>query len=102
MSDTPASEFKVRPRERLAPLFDRVVVQPDAAPDKIGSIVVADTAKERPAKGTVVAVGPDVTRVAVGDRVLYAHFTGSDAEHDGAAVLILQEPDVYCRLVLDG
>jgi len=98
VSDAPVSEFKARPRDVLEPLFDRVVVLPDAAPDQIGSILVAETAQERPARGVVVAVGPDVKTVAVGDRVLYAHFTGADAEHDGQAVLVLQEPDVYAKV----
>lgn len=96
-----ASEFKVKPRttELLLPLGDRVVVRPDDAEEMIGSFYVPDVAKERPARGTVMAVGPEVTAVAAGDRVLYGHYTGSEAVHEGAEVLVLRAEDLYCKVV---
>ncbi len=96
------SEFKVRPRalDVLVPLGDRIVVRPDSAEEMIGSFYVPDVAKEKPARGTIMAVGPDVNHSVLkpGDRVLYGHFTGSDAVHEGEEVLILRAEDVYCTI----
>lgn len=105
------SEYQIKPRviELLAPFGDRVVVRPDSAEEMIGSFYVPDTAQERPARGTVVAVGPGIRlddgsvlpmTAKVGDVVIYGHFTGAEAVHNGEAVLILREEDLFSKVIL--
>ena len=89
---------------KVKPLDDRVVVKPlDAEEVTAGGIVLPDTAKEKPQKGTVVAVGPGKlldsgkrTEVAVkkGDVVLYGKYSGSDIKIDGEELKILHETDL--------
>jgi chaperonin GroES len=88
----------------LRPLSDRVLVKPDAdAAEKVGSIYVPDTAKERPQRGEVVAVGPgrksdkgDVVamNVKAGDKVLYSKYGGTELEIEGEDYLIMSESDI--------
>ncbi|MDO4550048.1 MAG: co-chaperone GroES [Planctomycetia bacterium] len=93
----------------LRPLDDRIVVKPMEAEEMTaGGIVLPDTAKEKPQRGTVVAVGPgklleNGTRgelsVAVGDEVIYGKYAGSDIEVGGDEYKILRETDVLAKLV---
>jgi chaperonin GroES len=93
----------------LKPLDDRVVVEPmDAEEVTAGGIVLPDTAKEKPQRGTVVATGPgklleDGKRgemsVATGDEVIYGKYAGSDIEIDGREVKILRESDILAKVV---
>lgn len=103
------SPFKIKPQpvELLEPLGDRLVVRPDSPDEMIGSFYVPDVAQERPARGTVLAVGPghrldDGTFVPlgvhVGDIVIYGHFTGSEAVHNRETVLVLREADLFARV----
>lgn len=103
------SPFKIKPQpvELLEPLGDRLVVRPDSPDEMIGSFYVPDAAQERPARGTVLAVGPghrldDGTFVPlvvhVGDIVIYGHFTGSEAVHNRETVLVLREADLFARV----
>jgi len=96
---TPTSDFKVKPREveYVDPLGDRIVVLPDAAEEMIGSFYVPDTAQERPARGTVLAIGPLVDKESIreGMRVIYGHFTGSECMHAGKECLVMREADLY-------
>ena len=87
----------------VRPLGDRVLLHPlDESEDKIGSIYVPDTAKEKPQEGEIKAVGPGRTEdgkqvapeVKVGDRVLYGKFTGTEIKHDGQDYLIIRESDI--------
>jgi len=88
----------------VKPLADRVVVKPlDEAEEMRGGLYIPDTAKEKPSQGEVVAVGPgklsdDGTRldmdVAVGDKVLYGKYSGTDVTLDGEEYLILRESDI--------
>ena len=88
----------------LKPLGNRVVVEPlEQEEITAGGIVLPDTAKEKPQKGTIVAVGPgdrdeDGDRIAldvkVGDVVLYAKYSGTEIKVDGKKVLILRESDI--------
>jgi len=92
----------------ITPLDDRIVVEPIEADEKTaGGIVLPDSAKEKPQQGTVIAVGPGKTLdsgnraeplVAVGDRVLYAKYGGTEVEHEGKDYLILRESDVLAKL----
>jgi chaperonin GroES len=84
----------------IKPLADRVVVEPAPAEEKTpGGIIIPDTAKEKPQKGTVVAVGPgkkdEPTTVKVGDKVLYGKYAGTEINIDGKEYLIMRESDIY-------
>ncbi|HWP41172.1 MAG TPA: co-chaperone GroES [Tepidisphaeraceae bacterium] len=89
---------------KLRPLADRVIVKPSEAEEKTPSgIVLPDTAKEKPTKGKVIAVGPgkldDKGRrmelsVREGDTVFYGKYSGTDVEIDGEKYVILRESDL--------
>ncbi|MFT6245006.1 MAG: chaperonin GroES [Salibacteraceae bacterium] len=82
------------------PLADRVLIEPVAAEQKTASgIIIPDSAKEKPLKGKVIAVGtgkPDEPMtVKVGNEVLYGQYSGTEIKLDGTAYLIMREADVY-------
>ena len=84
----------------VKPLADRVLVEPAAAEEKTaGGIYIPDTAKEKPQKGKVVAVGngkPDEPMtVKVGDSVLYGKFAGTELSVEGKDYLIMRESDLF-------
>ena len=84
----------------IKPLADRVVVQPAPAEEKTASgIIIPDTAKEKPQRGTIVAVGPgkkdEPTSVKVGDTVLYGKYSGTEISIEGKDYLIMKESDLY-------
>lgn len=88
----------------LKPLADRVVVKPIEQEERTkGGIVLPDTAKEKPQEGEVVAVGPGrlldngqraPLEVTVGDRVLFARYSGTEFKVDGETYLVLRESDI--------
>lgn len=83
----------------IKPLSDRVLVEPAAAETKTaGGIFIPDTAKEKPQKGTVIAVGPgkkdEPTTVKVGDTVLYGKYSGTELTVDGKDLLMMRESDI--------
>ncbi|MES2544912.1 MAG: co-chaperone GroES [Bacteroidota bacterium] len=83
----------------IKPLSDRVLIEPQAAETKTASgIFIPDTAKEKPQKGTVVAVGngtKDITMtVKVGDSVLYGKYAGTELKLEGKDYLIMREDDI--------
>jgi chaperonin GroES len=92
----------------LRPLDDRVVVQPlEAEETTAGGIVLPDSAKEKPQRGKVVAVGPGklldngvraALSVSVGDEVIFGKYGGSEVEVDGVEYKILRESDVLAKL----
>lgn len=94
---------------KLRPLDDRVVVEPMEAEERTaGGIVLPDTAKEKPQRGTVIAVGPGKlldsgqrgpVSVAVGDEVIYGKYSGSEIEVDSREVKILRESDILAKVV---
>ncbi len=82
------------------PLADRVLVEPAAAEEKTASgLYIPDTAKEKPQRGTIVAVGtgkPDEPiTVKEGDTVLYGKYSGTEISIDGTDYLIMKETDIY-------
>ena len=84
---------------KIKPLADRVLIEPAAAEDKTaGGIIIPDTAKEKPQKGTVVAVGTgkkdEPMTVKVGDEVLYGKYAGTEITVDGTIYLIMRESDI--------
>ncbi|MDG1343714.1 MAG: co-chaperone GroES [Flavobacteriaceae bacterium] len=83
----------------IKPLADRVLVEPLEAETKTASgIIIPDTAKEKPQKGNIVAVGPGTkdnpVTVKVGDSVLYGKYSGTELKLDGKNYLIMRESDV--------
>ena len=87
----------------IKPLADRVLVEPLAAEEKTsGGIIIPDTAKEKPQKGTVVAVGAgkkdESMTVKVGDVVLYGKYSGSELSIDGTDYMIMKESDILAVL----
>jgi chaperonin GroES len=84
---------------KIKPLADRVLIEPAAAEDKTaGGIIIPDTAKEKPQKGNVVAIGPgkkdEPMTVKVGDSVLYGKYAGTEITIDGENYLIMRESDI--------
>ena len=89
----------------LKPLHDRLIVRPAAAEEKTaGGLYVPDTAKEKPQKGEVLAVGDGKhdeggklvpMAVKVGDTVLYGKYSGTEVNADGEDLLIMRESDVF-------
>ncbi|MDR1156117.1 MAG: co-chaperone GroES [Bacteroidales bacterium] len=84
---------------KIKPLADRVLVQPMEAESKTASgLIIPDTAKEKPQKGTVVAAGPgtkdEEMQVKVGDVVLYGKYAGSELNVDGTDYLMMRQSDI--------
>ena len=84
----------------IKPLADRVLIEPAAAETKTSSgLYIPDTAKEKPQKGTVVAVGTGTKdnpiTVAVGNQVLYGKYAGTELQHEGKDFLIMKESDIF-------
>ena len=92
----------------LKPLEDRVVVKPlEAEETSAGGIVIPDTAKEKPQRGKIVAVGEgkildDGTRremtVKQGDEILYGKYSGTEIDADGGKLLIMRESDLLAKI----
>jgi chaperonin GroES len=91
----------------LKPLGDRVVVKPaEAESQRASGIYVAETAKEKPQKGEVLAIGPgkwedgqvEPMNVQVGDTVLFAKYAGTEVRIDDTDVLILSQKDILATL----
>ena len=83
----------------IKPLADRVLIVPAPAEEKtIGGIIIPDTAKEKPLKGEVVAVGngtkDEEMIVKVGDTVLYGKYAGTELDLDGNKYLIMRQSDI--------
>jgi chaperonin GroES len=92
---------------QITPLADRVVVKPaEAESQRPSGIYVAETAKEKPQKGTVIAVGPgkwedgktEPMSVAVGDTVLFAKYAGTEIRLNDEDVLILSQKDILAKI----
>ena len=88
---------------KIQPLADRVLVRPVAAEEKtIGGIIIPDSAKEKPLRGEVIAVGNRTKDEAMvlnaGDQVLYGKYAGTELEFDGEKFLIMRQSDVLAIL----
>lgn len=83
---------------KVKPLADRVLVAPARAEEKVGGIIIPDTAKEKPLHGKVVAVGngtkDEEMVLKEGDEVLYGKYSGTELEFDGDTYLIMRQSDV--------
>ena len=85
---------------KIKPLADRVVIEAAAAEEKTaGGLIIPDTAKEKPQRGKVVAVGTgkkdEPMTVKVGDNVLYGKYAGTEVQIDGQDFLIMRESDIF-------
>ena len=83
----------------IKPLADRVLIKPAAAEEKsVGGIIIPDTAKEKPLKGEVIAVGngtkDEEMVLKQGDNVLYGKYAGTEIELDGVTYLIMRQSDI--------
>lgn len=84
---------------KVTPLHDRVIVKAAPADEKSsGGIIIPDSAKEKPQRGTVVAAGPgkkdEPVTVKVGDTVLYGKYAGTEIQVEGEDYLIMRESDI--------
>lgn len=87
----------------VKPLADRVIIRPAQAEEVTAAgIIIPDSAKEKPLKGTVIAVGPgtkdEVMELKDGDTVLYGKYTGTELEIEGDKVLIMRQSEVLAIL----
>ena len=87
----------------IKPLADRVIIEPAIAEEKTASgIIIPDTAKEKPQKGVVVAVGKGLKdepmTVKIGDEVIYGKYAGTEVSLEGKDYLIMKESDVYATI----
>ncbi len=97
-------------KTQLVPLADRIVITPLKQDEVTASgLVIPDTVKEKPQQGEVVAVGPGrlddngkrvPMDVAVGDRILYAKYTGTEVKLDNIEYIVLNDKDILAKLVV--
>ena len=82
----------------IKPLADRVLILPAPAEEKVGGIIIPDTAKEKPLRGKVVAAGngtkDEEMILKEGDTVLYGKYAGTELEHEGTKYLMMRQSDV--------
>ena len=83
---------------KIKPLADRVLILPIEVEQKVGGIIIPDTAKEKPQRGKVVAVGngtKDADMILkVGDGVFYGKYAGTEIENDGEKYLMMRQSDI--------
>ncbi len=92
----------------VKPLGDRILVKPvEEEEEKIGGIIIPDTAKEKPQEGEIVAVGPgkmlesgerQAMSVKVGDKILYGKYSSTEIKYGGEEYLIMREDDILAVL----
>ena len=80
----------------IKPLSDRVLILPAQAEEKVGGIIIPDTAKEKPQRGKVVGNGTkdEEMILKVGDEVLYGKYAGTELENEGEKYLMMRQSDV--------
>ncbi len=83
----------------MKPIADRVIIKPAPADEKTkGGIIIPDTAKEKPQRGEVIAVGPgkdgNLMTVTAGDVVLYGKYSGQEISFEGQDYLIMREEEI--------
>jgi chaperonin GroES len=103
-----ATATKARPKIKIQPLEDRVVILPDDETATMrGGLYIPDTAKEKPTQGEVMAVGPGriekgeriKMELAVGDKVIYGKYSGTPFNlEDGTEVMIIKASDVLAKI----
>lgn len=96
--------MSVKQKVKIRPLYDRIIVKREVEEERSsGGIVIPDTAKEKPVRGCIVAVGAGkildngdtrALAVKVGDKVLFGKYAGTEIKLDGEEVLVLREDDI--------
>lgn len=83
---------------KIQPIDDRLLIEPvEEAEERVGSIIIPDTAKEKPRIGKVMAVGTDEEMQNIfkeGDRILFSKYAGDEIKLDGKDYLIVQRSDI--------
>ena len=86
----------------IKPLADRVLILPAPAEEKVGGIIIPDTAKEKPLRGKVVAAGngtkDEEMILKAGDTVLYGKYAGTELEYEGTKYLMMRQSDVLAEI----
>jgi len=110
MAAKAAAPVKAKAKTKLVPLADRIVITPLKQDEITASgLVIPDTVKEKPQQGEVVAVGPGrlddngkrvPIDVSVGDRILYAKYTGTEIKLDGDEYIVLNDKDILAKLIV--
>ena len=102
-----ATATKAKPKVRIQPLEDRVVILPDDETETMrGGLYIPDTAKEKPTQGEVIAVGPGRVEkgarvpvdLKVGDKVIYGKYSGTPFTTEGDEVIIIKASDVLAKI----
>jgi chaperonin GroES len=103
-----ATATKTKPKIKIQPLEDRVVILPDEETSSMrGGLYIPDTAKEKPTQGEVIAAGPGRIEkgervkmdLAAGDRVIYGKYSGTPFQlEDGTEVIIIKASDVLAKI----
>ncbi len=87
---------------KIRPLADRVLVLPAPAEEKVGGIIIPDTAKEKPLHGTIVAAGNGTKDEEMilkdGDNVLYGKYSGTELEYEGTKYIMMRQSDVLAKI----
>lgn len=83
---------------KLLPLSNIVIIAPEAAALRRGTLIVPEAFAKAPRRGRVIDMGPECVETRVGARVVYAPFRGTTVEHDGEAVMLLREEDVLAEV----
>ena len=88
----------------IQPLQDRVLIEPTAAEEVTASgIIIPDSAKEKPLRGTILAVGDgtkdEEMKLKAGDKVLFGKYAGTEIELEGVKYLLMRQSDVLAKLV---
>ncbi len=86
---------------KVLPLDDRVLVEPIEEEEKVGSIIIPETAKEKPIMGTVVAVGTDEEvkeLIKVGDKVIFGKYAGEEIKIEGKKQLLISRSDLLAKV----
>ena len=102
-----STALKSRPKVKLQPLEDRVVILPaDEAETRYGPLYIPDTAKEKPTQGEVIAVGPGrmekgarvPMELKVGDRVIYGKYNGTPFQSGDDELIIIKATDIFAKI----
>ncbi|MCX6582633.1 MAG: co-chaperone GroES [Candidatus Aminicenantes bacterium] len=86
---------------KVQPLDERVLVEPLEQEEKVGSIIIPDTAKEKPSMGKVIAVGTDEDLKKIlkaGDKVLFSKYAGEEIKIEGKKHLIIKREDILATV----
>lgn len=79
----------------LIPIFARTVIKKTGVPKEIGRIIIPENSKEmEPTEGVVVAVGDDCSKLCVGDKVYYGHYSGFEFDRNGVKYVFCNEEDI--------